>query len=65
MKNDPLYIEFLTLIKVEIEREASHLVDGKCSMFDEYKHKTGIIKGLRASIEVIEESFKKVLKDEE
>ena len=65
MRSDPLYIEFLKIIKADIKIEADHLIQGKCLTIEEYKHKSGVIKGLNLSIERIEEAFKLVLKDDE
>ena len=65
MKSDPLYIEFLKIINADIKIEVDHLIQGKCLTIEEYKHKSGIIKGLKLSIERIEEAFKKVLKDDD
>jgi hypothetical protein len=63
-KRDPLYKHIEKVISDEIKKESLFVSQGKCETFDAYKNKSGVIKGLELSLELITESFKKYLSED-
>lgn len=53
-----------TKLMAEIEREVDLAGHGRCSSWDAYKEKTGMVKGLEKALAIFDETFKEVLTDD-
>ena len=56
--------DYLSEIDNEIQIQSSKLLSGHCATFDEYKHISGIIRGLRVSKEILQDTVAKALAPE-
>jgi hypothetical protein len=63
-KRDPLYKHIEKAINDEIKKESLYVSQGKCETIDVYRGKSGVIKGLELSLELITESFKRYLSED-
>lgn len=57
--------EIITGIEIQIKELGVSLANGNASTLEDYRYKVGIIKGLQKSIDIIEESYKQYLNDED
>lgn len=65
LNNDPLVKAIKKLILEQINQESAHLVTNKCKSLEEYKHVTGVIKGLNLSVDCIDAAIKSYLVDDD
>jgi hypothetical protein len=65
MNDDPLLKDFAFRVSGEIKDKSGFIIDGKCQSFEHYKQMTGIISGLRLSLEIMGESAKNYLSNDE
>jgi hypothetical protein len=61
--SDPLIDDINLKINDEIKLITSSIVTGNVTSFDEYKKRTGVILGLRKALDLIFESSKNYLHD--
>lgn len=59
----PFIEEHRHLVKTRVTELSRYINDGKCTSFDEYKKKTGVIEGLRLSLELMVKASKTYAND--
>ena len=63
IKDSPLLQEHRHLVNERIKEITGLMADGKCTSFDDYKKKSGIISGLYQSIALMEKAIKVYTQD--
>lgn len=52
------HLIFLQMVKEQYESIRDALASGSAQNFDEYKHRTGIVQGLRMALDMMDEAHK-------
>lgn len=56
-----LYQKIEQLIGEQLERHAAELITGKAQSYDDYRYRTGVLKGLRDALAISKEAHDEVL----
>lgn len=54
-----------TKVYEQLNNVATHITQGKCSSYDEYKKQCGIMLGLNTSLSLMAEAIKEINKDDD
>lgn len=63
LHDDPIIKAFEHRIKGKISDMSEYLASGKCSTFDDYKRRTGMIAGLDESLNILDDIIKNYTND--
>ena len=53
-----LLSEYMAAVQARVDREAKPIAHGEAKSFEDYKHRTGIIKGLQLATAILEDLIK-------
>ena len=53
--------EYIAALQDEADMFRKTVMEGKCSSFDQYKHKTGYIQGLEKAEQILHETIERLL----
>ena len=55
LRDDPRIVEFEAQVRIKAEELTAFIIDGRCTSYDDYKRRTGQIKGLHDAVDIMRE----------